>query len=41
MQIGYMKIWVNRRMKRCDEVGEKWMEEQGNERGGKGVGGWV
>ena len=35
VQVGYMKMWVNGRLKRWDEIGEKWMEEQGNEKGGK------
>ena len=38
VQVGYMKMWVNGRLKRWDEIGEKWVEEQGNEKGGKGGG---
>ena len=35
VEVGYMKIWVNGRLKRWDEIGEKWVEEQGNEKGGR------
>ena len=35
VQIGYMKMWVNGNLRRWDEVGEKWLEEQGNGKGGR------
>ncbi|EFN81027.1 hypothetical protein EAI_05498 [Harpegnathos saltator] len=30
VQVGYMKMWVDGKMKRWDEVGEKWWETKGN-----------
>ena len=39
VRIGYMKMWVNGRMKKWDEVYEKWIEEQGNEGRANGGGG--
>ena len=36
VQVGYMKMWVNGRLKRWDEIGEKWVERTGKrERGGR------
>ena len=32
VQVGYMKLWVNGRMRKWDELRERWGEEQGNER---------
>ena len=31
VQIGYMKIWVNGKVRRWDELRERWVDEQGNE----------
>ena len=31
VQTGYMKMWVNGKMRRWDELGERWLGEQGNE----------
>lgn len=30
VNVGYMRMWVNGRMKVWDEVGEVWFEERGN-----------
>lgn len=38
VQVGYMKIWVNGKMKRWNEMEEVWYEEQGNELRGNGGG---
>ena len=31
MRVGYMKMWVDGKVRRWDEIKEKWCEEQGNE----------
>ena len=31
VQVGYMKMWVDGKVRRWDEIKEKWCEEQGNE----------
>lgn len=33
VQVGYMKMWVNGKMKRWDETVENWVVEQGNGQG--------
>ncbi|XP_076641123.1 uncharacterized protein LOC143352486 [Halictus rubicundus] len=44
VQVGYMKMWVNGKLRRWDEIEEKWLEEQGGVRNGSRgwgkLGGW-
>ena len=32
VQVGYMKIWVNGKVRRWDELRERWVDEQGKRR---------
>ena len=38
VQIGYMKMWVNGKVRKWDEVGKKWIEEQENGGAARGRG---